>query len=103
MPESCLSCEEIQQKICDLADEILNSECKDIIVVEGGTRFDYSAGFRLKSELLKTYREMFKMKCSGAGSLYEYVSVPCVAPATCVGTSCRPNTHRNRTSRRYSR
>lgn len=99
----CLTCEELEQKICDLADEIASAECNSLVVKESGTTFDYSAGIKAKQDVLKVYQEMFRMKCSGASPLYEFVHVPCVKPAVCVGTTCRTGLRSSRTGRRYRR
>ena len=98
----CLTCEEIELKMCALADEIAAAEgCSGLKISEGGTQFDYSAQVKAKSEALKVYREMFELKCKGANELYEFVHVPCVQPVNCVGSSCSRTSQRTR--RRYSR
>ena len=94
----CLTCEEIELKICELADSISAASCGGMLVKEGDTTFDYSPEVKAKIEVLRVYKQMFEMKCKGAGELYEFVQVPCVRPYTCVGDSCatavRPKTHR---------
>jgi hypothetical protein len=99
--DGCLTCAEIEAKICAIFDEITAGSCRDMVVKEGGIEFDYSGTGRSKAGVLQTLREMYKIKCSGAGSLYEYVSVPCVKPATCVGDRCGSRRIRQSTGRRY--
>lgn len=101
---SCLTCEEIELRICELDAEISSGTCGGMLVKEGDTTFDYSPELRLKIDLIRVYRDLHKTKCgSGAGELYEFVQVPCVKPYTCQGSSCATVPSRNRTDRRYRR
>jgi hypothetical protein len=103
----CLTCEELELKICELADAIAADSCRDLKVSEGGITFDYSAGIKAKTEVLREYRQLYKLKCTGdaiaSDALYEFVHVPCVKPATCVGNTCRTGRLSARTGRRYRR
>ncbi len=99
----CLSCAELEQKICDLAEEIANASCSAYIFKEGDTTEDRTPGLKAKIEILKVYKELYQSKgCGSEGELFEFVSVPCVTPATCTGGSCRtlPSI---RNQRRYRR
>lgn len=102
MSIDCLTCAEIEQKICDLSDEITSATCGGLVVREGDTTFDHSPEVKAKVEVLRSWREIYRMKCKGSGELYEYVHVPCVKPATCEGTGC-VTVPRIRTHRRYRR
>lgn len=100
----CLSCSELEQKICDLSDEIAAAGCSALVTKEGDTTFDHTAALESKVAILKVYADLFKMKKCGASSeLYEFVHVPCVQPAVCVGDSCRPSIPSIRNQRRYRR
>jgi hypothetical protein len=99
----CLTCAEIEQKICDLADEISSASCGGLVVREGDTQFDHSPEIRAKIEVLRTYRELHAVKCKGANELYQFVHVPCVRPYTCVGSSCGPQSLPRHDRRRYRR
>lgn len=98
----CLTCEEIELRICQLDDEISAGACGGLLVREGDTTFDYSQEVKSKIELMRSYREIYKVKCGsvGAGELYEFVQVPCVKPYTCEGSSCA-TIPRRRVDRRY--
>lgn len=99
----CLTCAEIETQICDLIAELRSlGVCDGMKVSEDGTTFDYSAGISSKQSALKALRELYSLKCKGANELYEFVQIPCVKPATCVGVGCSNRTSRlNR--RRYRR
>jgi len=99
---ACLTCEEIELKICELLDELATTVCNGAIIQEGDTKIDFSAGMDGKNAQLRILKELWDIKCKGggAGELYEFVTVPCVKPVTCVGSSCR-STSRLVTGRRY--
>jgi hypothetical protein len=102
----CLTCEEIEQRICDLSDELSSlSGCQGVKVNDSGISFDYTDVIRTKREVLKLFVDLHKTKCpKGAGELYEFVHVPCVKPATCVGTAaCSTSRQRGLNHRRYRR
>lgn len=101
----CLTCEEIELRICSLDDEISAGTCGGLIVREGDTTFDHSPEIKAKIELLRSYRDIYKTKCGqlGAGELYEFVQVPCVKPHTCQGVACANVSPRSRVNRRYRR
>lgn len=98
----CLTCEEIELKICELADQISAASCGGMLVKEGDTTFDYSPEAKTMIEVLRVYKDLFNMKCKGAGDLYEFVQVPCVRPYTCVGDDCSGAVVKS-THRRYRR
>lgn len=99
---ACLTCEEIELKMCELLEELAASSCNGVVVREGDTTIDYAQGIKAKNDQLSILKELWNLKCSGAGAgdLYEFVHVPCVKPAVCVGPICRQTT-RLRTGRRY--
>lgn len=100
----CLTCEEIEQRICDLSDELTSlSGCQGTVASDGGIQIDNSAAIKAKELVLNTFVELHKAKCKGANELYEFVHVPCVRPATCVGTTCRPSWRTTNNRRRYRR
>jgi len=100
----CLTCDEIEQKICDLADEISTlTGCTGMRISEGDTTFDYNPQLEAKKEVLRTYRDLFKTKCVGAMELYEFVNVPCVRPVTCTGSTCTVPSDMRQGRRRYRR
>lgn len=104
MTVDCLTCAEIEQKICDLADELSAlSGCEGVKVSEGGTTFDYSERIESKKEVLRTYRELHRVKCIGSMDLYEFTHVPCVKPANCEGASCTTPSRLRMNRRRYRR
>ena len=100
---NCLSCAELEQKICDLAEEIAAATCSAQIWKEGDTTQDPTPGLKAKVEVLKVYQQLFTAKnCGATSELYEFVHVPCVTPATCEGDVCRP-VPSIRDQRRYRR
>lgn len=100
----CLTCEEIEQKICDLSDELSSlSGCQGAKVDSNGITFDYTLAIEVKRDVLETYVKLHESKCKGANALYEFVHVPCVRPATCVGTACSTSRQRSMNRRRYRR
>lgn len=99
----CLSCAELEQKICDLAEAIAASSCEATIWKEGDTTQDPRPGLDAKVSVLETYKELYlARKCGPSDELYEFIHVPCVTPYTCVGDTCRtvPSV---RDQRRYRR
>jgi len=99
----CLSCEELETKICTLGEEITELSCTTLVTKEGDTTFDRTAGLKAKIEVLKMYKDLYKdKKCGAQSDLFEFVHVPCVQPSTCVGSGCRTTVPRIRNMRRYS-
>jgi hypothetical protein len=99
---TCLSCADIETKICELADEITASSC-EAVVKEGDTTFDRTAGLKAKVAVLQSYQKMYsEKKCGVQDELYEFIHVPCVTPYTCPSSRCGTNT-RVRNQRRYRR
>lgn len=100
----CLSCSELETKICELSEEITAAGCSALITKEGDTTFDHTPGLDAKIEVLKVYTDLYKLKnCGSASELYEFVHVPCVQPADCVGSTCGPVIPSIRNQRRYRR
>lgn len=99
----CLSCEELEQKICDLSEQIATESCDAHIWKEGDTTRDGTPGLKAKIEVLKVYQRLYEKKnCGSSSELYEFVHVPCVKPHTCVGDTCATVTP-VRNQRRYRR
>lgn len=105
MSDSCLSCSELETKICTLAEELSSAEsCGGLKVTEAGTTFDYSGQLQAKRDVLSTYRSLYNAKrCGEAQDLYEFVHVPCVAPVNCEGSGCGTGSMRRGSRRRYRR
>jgi hypothetical protein len=102
---SCLSCAELEAKICELADEMANDPgCAGHKVVEAGVSFDYTSQLMAKREALATYRQLWQDKRCGEATegIYEYVHVACTKPVDCVGSGCRTRSTQ-RKPRRYVR
>lgn len=100
---SCLSCAELEAKICELSDEIAAASCDTLVTREGDTTIDKTEGIKAKIEVLKTYQELYKMRnCGASEELYEFVHTPCVQPSSCIGETCL-NVPRVRNQRRYRR
>lgn len=100
---SCLSCAELEAKICALSDEIAAASCDTLVTKEGDTTIDKTEGIKAKIEVLKTYQDLYKMKnCGASEELYEFVHTPCVQPTDCIGEVCL-NVPRVRNQRRYRR
>jgi hypothetical protein len=100
---SCLSCAELEQKICDLSEEITAASCTASITKEGDTSEDRTPGLKAKIEVLKTYKDLYTAKkCGSSTDLFEFVHVPCVTPVRCEGDVCisTPLIRRNRRYRR---
>lgn len=97
----CLSCSELEAKICALAEEIAAaSGCDGKIFKDEVGEMDYSPAIEAKQEVLRTYRDLYAAKCGGVDQLYEFIHVPCVKPDKCVGSSCGSRITRP-TRRRY--
>jgi len=85
---SCLSCAELEEKICTLSDEIATASC-EVVIKEGDTTFDRTAGLKAKVSVLQSYQKMFESKkCGSEDDLYEFVHVACVTPHTCRSRVC---------------
>jgi transcription elongation factor Elf1 len=100
---SCLSCEELEQKICNLSEEITEASCTASITKEGDTFEDRTPGLNAKIDLMKTYTDLYTAKkCGSSTDLFEFVHVPCVTPVSCIGDVCisTPLIRRNRRYRR---
>lgn len=86
----CLSCAELEQKMCDLAEEIRAASCDAQVWKEGDTTRDGTPGLKAKTDVLRLYQDLYKQKkCGSDGELFEFVHVPCVTPQVCVGSTCR--------------
>ena len=97
---SCLSCSELEEKICTLSDDIAAASCT-VVIEEGDTKIDQTAGLKAKIEVLKTYQRMFdSKKCNSADDLFEFVHVPCITPHSCKSRVCTA-VPRIRNQRRY--
>jgi hypothetical protein len=97
---SCLSCSELEEKICTLSEEIAASSC-EVVIKEGDTEIDKTSGLKAKVEVLKTYQRMFETKnCGSSDELFEFVHVPCITPHTCKSRVCTA-VPRIRNQRRY--
>ena len=105
MVESCISCEEIQSRICTLLDEISSLEgCQGAKISEGGVTFDYSEQIKSKHKALEVLEKLESRRCpKGAGDLYEWIHVPCVRPVTCTGSTCTVPSDMRQGRRRYRR
>jgi hypothetical protein len=88
----CLSCIELEQKICDLTAQIEAFNCAK--VEEGDTVIDRTQQLRSLTMALDTHVRLYETKCAKAGELYEFVQAGCTTPVTCVGASCRPSRRR---------
>ena len=97
---SCLSCAELEAKICTLSDEISAASC-DVVIKEGDTTIDKTAGLKAKVQVLQSYQRMFESKkCGSSDELFEFVHVPCITPHTCRTRTCT-SVPRIRNQRRY--
>jgi hypothetical protein len=103
---SCLTCAELEAKICALAEEMATDPgCAGHKVVESGISFDYTSQLMAKREALSVYRQMWTDKKCGdtnEGGIYEFVHIACTKPVDCVGSSCRTR-YSQRKHRRYYR
>lgn len=101
---ACLTCEELEEAICALAQELAAAEsaCAGHRVKEAGIEFDYTSQLTAKQASLKAYQQLWdSKKCGDVNEgLYEFVHTPCVGLVTCEGTSCTP---RRKSGRRYRR
>lgn len=101
---SCLSCAELETKICDLAAKLASDPgCAGIKKSEAGISHDTTAQLQGMRTALDVYRQMWDDKdCASqatANQLYEFVQTPCISQVSC-GTTCRP-TRRIVSGRRY--
>ena len=97
----CLSCAELEQKLCNIAEEIAAVTCA--IAREGDTTLDNTPALNARIDVMNMYQDLYKSKkCGSYGELYEFVHVPCVTPVTCVGSTCR-TVPTVREQRRYRR
>jgi len=100
----CLSCSELEQKICELSELIAAGGCDTTITKEGDTTIDRTPALNAKVKVLNGYIQMYKMKnCGSVSELYEFVHVPCVQPVDCSGSNCGPSIPSIRNQRRYRR
>jgi len=98
----CLSCMELEEKICALAAQISDPSCA-VLIKEGDTVIDNTATMKSQIAVLAIYQKLYDAKnCGMSNDLYEFVSVPCVTPVTCVGAGCKA-VPRVRDQRRYRR
>ena len=103
---SCLSCGELESKICELAEELTSGEACGGITSQGGVTIDTREQIVQKQRVLETYRQMWTDKKCGEqndAGLYEFVQTACVSPASCTGRSCRGSRTSARSTRRYRR
>lgn len=97
----CLSCMELEEKICELASWISEASCA-VVIKEGDTVIDNSAALKSQVAILAIYQKLYDSKNCGMGSeVYEFVNVPCVTPVTCDAGCHQVPTVRNQ--RRYRR
>ena len=102
MAAVCLTCTEIEQKICDLADELSAlTGCGGVKITEDGTTFDYGPTVQAKIAVMNTYKDLYETRCAGMTDLYEFVHVPCVKPARCTGSTCTAASRMRQNRRRY--
>ena len=101
----CLTCQEIEEKICQLTEELANAEsCLGQVRQEAGITLDQRGQLQAKQSALSTMRDLFKLKgCQESGQLYEFVHVPCVSVQSCEGSGCGGNRQSLRIPRRYHR
>lgn len=99
---TCLSCAELETRICSLAEELAGAVgCAGQKIQEAGITWDYTAQLTAKQEALKTYRDLYAAQnCNASTQLYEFVHTACPRPAPCVGNTCRTR-KMSRTYRRY--
>ena len=94
----CLSCSDLETKICDLSEQIAAADgCSGVVMSDDVAKLDTTPQLKAKIEALKSYRELYRMRCSGARELYEFVSTPCTTRPNC-GPECTPI---RKTRRRY--
>ena len=101
----CLTCEDVKERICLLLDELSSLEsCQGVKVSDSGITYDYTEVIKAKYRALDALVKLEERKCpKGAGELWEFLAVPCVRPATCVGTVCSTSRQRGLNRRRYRR
>lgn len=102
---SCLTCQEIEEQICQLVTELAGAEpCLGQVRQEGGVTIDQSGQLKAKQSALTALKELYKLKkCESSDSLYEFLHVPCVTVTSCGDDSCGGNRVTLRTPRRYRR
>jgi hypothetical protein len=97
----CLSCAELETKICELADELASDNCS-IVTKEGDTEIDRTPLIEAKQAALETYRTLYvEKKCGDIGDFAEMVSTACTTQTKCLTDSCRRRAKRFRGTRRY--
>ena len=104
---ACLSCAELEAKICDLADKLASDPgCAGIKRSEAGISEDRTAQMQGMRTALDTYRSLYEdKKCASQrddGQLYEYRQSPCITEVSC-GLSRGAGTRRVSYGRRYRR
>jgi len=104
---ACLTCEELDARICALAEELATADtCLGGRTTEAGVDFDNRGQLDAKKAALEAYRRMWETKRCGEaneGQLYEFTAVACVTPGSCRTTGCRSSRQSLRGSRRYRR
>lgn len=98
------SCSELEDKICDLSEELAAAEgCSGVVVTDAdGSKHDHSGKMKMKQEALKAYRDLYEQKgCGKSQDLFEFVHTACVKAVNCTGSGC--STQNRRTRRRYRR
>lgn len=104
---SCLSCAELETKICDLADQLATDPgCAGIKKSEAGISHDTTAQLQAMRAALDTYKQLYEDKdCASqvtSTQLYEFVQTPCISRVGC-GDSCRTSRRQISSGRRYRR
>ena len=94
----CLSCEELETKICDLAEALATTAC-GITVREGDITLDNTPELDAKKEALRTYRLLYvEKRCGDVADFGELMSSGCTSQSKCTTDRCRKS---RRGVRRY--
>ena len=97
---SCLSCEELEAKICELAEALSDASC-NTIVREGDTVIDRTPELKARQAALSTYQKLYESKrCSDTGDIFEMVGTACTTQTKCTVNRCG-SFRRKRGVRRY--
>lgn len=101
---ACLTCEELESKICELAESLATGGGCVNKVREADVEFDYTADLTSKRTALQTYQQIYKDKgCDKVSEgLWQYVQTACVTSTSCYGGRCRVRSTQRR-PRRYQR
>ena len=99
----CLSCSELEAKICELAEELAQASCVQTIK-DDDTTMDNKPVLEAKREALRTYRELYRdKKCadSDMSDFGEAIATGCSTQTKCGGTSCGYGARSRRGDRSY--